>query len=80
MKAWEKSLLIFPIIFYAMGSGFYLSQPIVCDSYDVCITGIEGFGALTENFILFYGIPATGYLIYRKIKQKKKEKVSSPVS
>ena len=39
-----------------------------------CTVGAGWAGSLTAEWIVFYGIPASGYLIYRKIKQRSKKK------
>ncbi|MDP3780553.1 MAG: hypothetical protein Q8Q69_05125, partial [Nitrosopumilaceae archaeon] len=54
-----------------IGAWFFF-QFLVCDVFHNCFETSYYFAATITYFIFFYGITATGYLIYRKIKQRKK--------
>ena len=75
----NQILLISPLIVLAGLSAYLLSEEAWCIN-DECESNFYWVGWFIGLYIVFYGIPVTGYLIYRKLRQKKKEKVSSAIS
>ena len=76
----NRILLLTPLVILAGLSAYLLSEEGWCDANNECESSFYWVGWFIGLYIVFYGIPATGYLIYRKLRQKKKEKVSSAIS
>ena len=66
-------LLLTPLVVLVGLSAFLLSEEGWCDVNNECENSFYWVGWFIGLWIVFYGIPATGYLIYRKVKQKKKQ-------
>ena len=77
-------ILITPLIVLIGLSAILLSEEGWCDLNNECESNLYWVGWVVGFWSVFYGIPVVGYfvgrVIYRKLKQKKKEKVSPPVS
>ena len=79
----NRILLLTPLVILAGLSAYLLSEEGWCDANNECENSFFWIGYFLFFFILFYGVPASVYcvyLIYRKLSQKKKEKVSSAIS
>ena len=73
MKLLQIILFVSPLFIFGIMIGYILTTDILCFG-DICEEGMYWVGWLTGEWMLFYGIPATGYLIYRKIKQLRTNK------
>ena len=73
MKPIQILLFISPLFVFAILFTYAMTMKDILCVGDTCEVGEFWAGALIVEWIVFYGVPASGYLIYRKIKQKKKQ-------
>lgn len=72
MKKIELLVIIAPLFVFAFLVAYIFTKEAWCIGDD-CDSSAAWFGQLTGEWIVFYGIPVTGYLIYRKMRQRRKQ-------